>query len=176
MAKVKRASASVMAPRDQAEAETFLQRIGEAQRHVTLIETGLSENVARLKECAELDARPHQTVIAQCTAGLQLWAEANRPALTRNHATKTIKLVAGEIAWRLRPASVRITGTDAVIEAMQRLGFARFLRTKTEIDKEAMLKEPALAGKIPGVKVGTEGEDFIVTPSAEALPNAAAAA
>jgi phage host-nuclease inhibitor protein Gam len=35
---------------------------------------------------------------------------------------------------------------------------------KEEIDKQAMLKEPEVAGSVPGVTVGSEGEEFYVAP------------
>ena len=41
----------------------------------------------------------------------------------------------------------------------------RFLRTKHELDKEAILKEATDAAReIPGVRVATGGEDFVVEP------------
>ena len=176
MAKLKRASASVAVPRDGEEAAVWLQRIGEAVRACTLIETEMNRQLADIKSEAEAEARPHQAAIAQMTQGLQVWAEGNRAALTRNGATKTVRLgTAGELAWRTRPPSVRITGVDAVIEALARLGLDRFLRTKTKVDKEAMLREPAEAGRVPGVRVASEGEEFVVTPANVALETSGAA-
>ena len=170
MAKLKRASASVAVPLDGDEAGVWLERIGEAVRSRTLIETALNEQLAALRAEAEAEARPHEAAIEQMTRGLQLWAEGNRAALTRNGATKTVRLgTAGEVAWRARPRSVRITGVDAVIETLRKLGMVKFLRTKTEIDKEAMLREPAEAGRVPGVKVASEGEEFVVVPANVAL-------
>ena len=176
MAKLKRASSMVRAPKDMAEAAQFLDCIGRAVRERSGIEDGLNDQVADLRIAAEARTRPIDLEIEQMTKGLQLWAEANRPALTKDGATKTIRLATGEVAWRIRPPKVTVRGVDAVIEALQRLGLARFLRSKVEIDKEAMLREPAAAGAVPGVSIGSEGEEFVVSPASVELPDAANAA
>ena len=177
MAKLKRASASVAAPKDVDEAAAWLERIGDAVRSRTLIETALNEKLAQIRSEAEAEALPYNAAIDQLTRGLQVWAEGNRAVLTRDGATKTVKLgAAGDLVWRMRPPSVRITGVDAVIDTLRKLGLVRFLRTKIEIDKEAMLKDPAKAGEVPGVKVASDGEDFVVLPASVSLSDMPAVA
>ena len=109
------------------------------------------------------EAAPHAGVIEQFRHGIHIWAEANRSELTRDGKTKTVKLAAGEISWRVRPPKVRITGEGIVAEALKRLGLERFLRTKQEVDKEALLREPEAAKAIPGVTI-SQREDFVVVP------------
>jgi phage host-nuclease inhibitor protein Gam len=58
---------------------------------------------------------------------------------------------------------VRITGEESVRDALQRLRLDRFLRTKIEINKEAILNEPEAVALIPGIKI-SQIEDFVVTP------------
>ncbi len=174
MARVKRPSVKVVTPRDAEEANLFLERIGAAERSRLLIQAALDEQVAQLRAQAEAEARPYELAVQQMSAGLQLWAEANRASLTRNGATKTVRLAGGELAWRLRPPMVRITGVDAVIETLRTLGLDRFLRVKTEIDKDAMLREPAEAGRVAGVRIASEGEEFVVTPASVELAGVAA--
>ena len=53
---------------------------------------------------------------------------------------------------------------EAVVEIFQRMGLQRFLRTKTEVDKTAILAEPDAVRGIAGVSVITGLEDFVVTP------------
>ena len=176
MAKLKRASSMVTAPKDMMEAGLFLDRIGAAVRQRAGVESQLNDAVAGLRAEAEARTRPLDLEMEQLTRGLQLWAEANRAALTRDGATKTIKLATGELAWRRLPPKVSIRGgVDAMIERLQQLTLTRFLRVKTELDKEAMLKEPAAAAAVPGVTIGSEGEEFVVSPANVELPDAAAA-
>lgn len=174
MSKTKRKAETVKAPRDRAEAEAFLAEIGTAQRQLSVIEAALAEATAAAKVRAEAEAQPHNALIEERTRGLQLWAEANRAALTADGKTKTVQLATGDVAWRQLPPSVRITKLPEVIAALHRLGLGRFLRTKVEVDKQAMLKEAEVATTVPGVTIGSVGEEFVVAPAGMPLAKAAA--
>jgi len=162
--RVKRAAETVRAPADRAEAEAMLGRIGELTRDLAMRQAALDEEVAAAKLEAERAAAQPQAELADLTRGLQLWAEANREALTDGGRTQTVRLASGEVGWRRRPPRVTVTNGDAVVELMLSQGLERFVRTKRELDRERMLAEPAAAGAVPGVKIGSAGEDFVVTP------------
>jgi phage host-nuclease inhibitor protein Gam len=102
------------------------------------------------------------------TRRVHVWAEANRDALTSNGKTKTVKLAAGEISWRMRPPSVAVRGMAAVIEALKKLKLSRFIRTKEELDKEAVLADPDAVNAIKGISI-TQREDFVIKPDATEL-------
>lgn len=167
--KLKRPAESVAVPQTREEAEAMLARLGHLQRDVKLIGAALEESVAGEKQAAEARARPLSLEAEALTRGLQLWAEANRVSLTENGRTKTVRLATGEIAWRARPPSVKIKDQPGVIERLVQLGLARFLRTKQEINREAMLAEPSAAGAVPGVTISSEGEEFVLTPTSVEL-------
>ena len=96
--------------------------------------------------------------------GVQGWCEANRDELTNNGKTKTANLVTGEVQWRNRPPSVSIRGADSVLETLLRLGLERFIRRKEEINKEAILNEPAAVAGVAGITVKSGIEDFAIVP------------
>jgi len=169
MKRIKTRATTVAIPRDRAEAERMVAEIGAAMRARDVIQAALDETIAAAKTKAEADAAPHARIIAQCTEGLQKWAEANRAALTNENRTKTVRLATGEVSWRDRPASVRITGAEDVIARLHELKLDRFVRTKEEVDKAAMLKEPDVARSVAGVAIGSAGEEFIVTPDTTPL-------
>ena len=50
------------------------------------------------------------------------------------------------------------------MESLRTLGLHRFIRTKDEVNKEAMLNEPELAATVAGVSVIKGKEDFAITP------------
>ena len=104
---------------------------------------------------------------------MQTWCEANRKELLDGDS-KTVKFGNGEVAWRNRPPSVTLRGVEAIIEWCKRhRGFLSFLRIKAEVNKDAMLANPKMAAKIPGVKIVSGIEDFIVTPLSAALEKVA---
>ncbi|WP_439596488.1 host-nuclease inhibitor Gam family protein [Falsiroseomonas sp.] len=170
MARVKRQAEVVRAPADRAEASAMLAMIGAAQRDLAVIKAAQEETISAAKLRAELESLPLQKSILDLTRGLQLWAEANRQALTDGGKTKTVPLATGTLSWRHRPASVRLTGPDAVLAEVERLKLEQFLRRKVELNREAMLEKPELARTVPGVTIGSAGEDFIVAPSDDAPP------
>lgn len=58
-----------------------------------------------------------------------------------------------------------VRGGEAVIDAIKAMGLGeRFLRIKTEINKEAMLEDRKTAAAIRGITIGSDGEDFLVEP------------
>ena len=74
----------------------------------------MNDELAAVKERYEATADPLRKQIDALTEGLHTWCEANRDTLTQHGKTKTAALPAGEVAWRTRPPSVRITGAEAV--------------------------------------------------------------
>lgn len=165
--KLKRAAETVRVPQNREEAEAMLARLGVIRREKTLLTAALEETLDAERQRTEAVALPLKTEAEGLVRGIQLWAEANRPTLTQDGRTKTIKLATGEIAWRARPPSVKIKDMPGVMERLIQLGLARFLRTKSEINREAMLAEPSVASSVPGVTIGSEGEEFVVSPLTE---------
>ena len=163
MAKNKRAAETATPPVNRDEAETYLARIGEIQRLTQLNKTALAEAVARVTADIEAESAKLAEEEDRLFRGLQLWAEANRHALTDGGKTKTVRLGNGTIAWRLAPPSVQIKGQEAVLEYLMNntIGFTRI---KVEINREAMLARPEEAAKIPGVTIKSAGESFVVEP------------
>jgi phage host-nuclease inhibitor protein Gam len=163
--RTKRRAETAPAARDAHEANAYLARIGELQRQALLHEAALAETIARSKESTAAIVADLNAEADLLTRGLQIWAEANRHTLTDGGKTKTVKLGAGTIAWRMAPPAVRIKGQDAVLKWLLENGREEFLRRKAEIDKAAMLSMPETAAEIPGVTIASSGEEFVIEPA-----------
>jgi phage host-nuclease inhibitor protein Gam len=137
--------------------------IGRLVRERTRIETRMNDELAGIKAQFEGLAAPIAKEIEDLTRGIQAWCEAHRDELTGGGKTKTASLETGEVKWRTTPPSVQIKGTDAVLALLAQRGLDRFIRTKAEPNKEAMLNEPDVAGTVPGVTI-KQSEEFIVEP------------
>jgi phage host-nuclease inhibitor protein Gam len=164
MPKNKRAAETATPPRDRDEAEAYLERIGSIQREIQLNKTALAEAVARVTAEIEASSAKLTEENDRLFRGLQLWAEANRHALTDGGKTKTVRMGNGTIAWRLAPPSVQIKGQEAVLAYLMEKKGEEFLRTKVEINREAMLANAEQASKIPGVTIKSAGESFVIEP------------
>lgn len=149
----------------QAEAADAIRQIGDKQRELTRLKTAMNDQIAAVTATFEGDWTKLQAEIDGLGNGVQIWATANRSALTANLTIKSANLITGEIAWRFNPASVSITKAEDVLNYMQeKPELARFIRTAAEINKIALLAEPDEAVKIPGVKIKKGTETFTITP------------
>ena len=161
--RIKSAAAAVDVPQSRESAASAIAAIGIASREMTRIQAEMNDALAEIKEAYEREAEPYRLKIDALTNGLQIYCEANRAGLTQNGKVKTAALPTGEVLWRLRPPSVRITGAEAVLDALRRLGLKRFIREKEEVNKDAILNEPEAVAHVPGIAI-SQGEDFVVVP------------
>jgi phage host-nuclease inhibitor protein Gam len=160
--------AAAITLRDEHEVDAAIAQIGQAQRIRADIETRMNAELAAVKERHEAEAAPHAAVINMMGDAVRIYCEAQRARLTREGRTKTAKFGAGEVSWRMRPPRVTVRGEGILIEALKRLGLDRFIRTKEELDKNAILAEPEAVQDIKGLSI-TQGEDFVIKPFASEL-------
>lgn len=158
-----KAAAAVGVPQTLEECNRAIAEIGVAQRERDRIQADMNDSLAATREAWEAQAKPFADRIKELTAGVQLYCEAHRAELTQAGKTKTARLAAGEVSWRMRPPSVVVRGVDVVIDALKRLGLGRFVRTKEEVNKEAILAEPEVAKQVKGLTI-SQGEDFVIKP------------
>jgi phage host-nuclease inhibitor protein Gam len=170
MTKKKLNAASIRVPQNRDEVAKMIAELGEHDRAVEKIEADMNSALAKVKEAATERAKEHKAKAEELLAGVHIYCTANREALTDGGKTKTVDFGTGEVAWRWKPAKVRLSGDEEdIIARIQSKGrqFANFLRTKIEVDKDAMLKHQALAKTIEGVSIGRGGETFSVEPFAQ---------
>ena len=148
-------------PQTQAGAEALIESIGRLQREVSRIETEMNDELATIKAGYQSQAAPLNEQIQEAFDAVHAWAEANRSTLLRGKL-KTAKLATGEISWRTTPRKVVIRGADAVMDALARLA-PQFIRTKREIDKDAILADPAAVEGVKGINF-SQREEFRVVP------------
>lgn len=164
MAKAK-SKALARVPQSREDAVWTVGRIGSLRREIAAKKAGADEKLKKIGEQVEQAMTPLADELAELEAGLQAWCEANRNTLTSDGKVKFHDFGTGRVSWRLRPPKVVIRGVEAVIDGCERLGLKRFLRTKTEVNKDAMLADADTARQIAGVSISSEGEDFIVEPA-----------
>lgn len=153
-------------PQSKNDCAESIRVIGDLQREFERERAEMNDAIAAITQ-------RHQPTLAGLTqrleslqAGVQAWCEAHRVQLCGegDKLGKTANLITGEVSWRQRPPSVSIRGVDAVLETLARMQLERFVRTKAEPNKEAMLAEPEAVRGIAGINIVTGVEDFIVVP------------
>ncbi|MEL4300963.1 host-nuclease inhibitor Gam family protein [Shewanella xiamenensis] len=159
-----KAAAALYVPQSKQDVTCDIRKIGDLQREALRLETQMNDQIAAVAEAYSPQLEAIKKDLGVLTAGVQSWCESNRDELTKGGKTKTANLITGEVSWRMRPPSVSIRGIDTVLENLKSLKLDRFIRTKEEINKDAILAEPKAAAGVAGITIKTGIEDFAIVP------------
>ena len=159
-----KAKAQTNVPQTLDAAAADIRAIGDLQRELLRSTAEMNDAIAHITHTYQPVLKTIGEQIDQLQEGVQAYCEANRSELTHDGRVKTANLITGEVQWRQRPPSVRITGAESVIETLERLGLSQFVRTKQEVNKDAILNEPDGVKGVAGIVVVTGVEDFVITP------------
>ncbi len=159
-----KAKAAISVPQTRDDAAADIRVIGDLTRKLTRTTAEMNDKIAVITAEYQPTLEAQGERIKNLQEGVQSFCEAYRAELTDNGRVKTANLVTGDVSWRQRPPSVGIRGMDAVIDTLKRLALGRFIRTKEEINKEAILNEPDAVRGVAGITLVTGVEDFVITP------------
>lgn len=164
--KIKKPAAAVSVPQSREECAAYIKLLGDAQREFERTRAEMNDAIANITKSFSPVLENQTAQILALQVGIQTWAEANRVKLLGDgdKLGKTANLVTGTVSWRQRPPSISIRGVESVLETLSRMGLQRFVRTKEEPNKDAMLNEPDAVRGIAGITIVKGVEDFIVVP------------
>lgn len=153
-------------PQSKTECAEYIRSAGDLQREFERCRAEMNDAIGAITQKYQPILEDLTKRLEATQEGVQAWCEAHRVELCgeNDKLGKTANFVTGTVQWRQRPPSVAIRGADAVIETLERMGLGRFVRSKQEVNKDAMLNEPEVVRGIAGVKIITGVEDFVVTP------------
>lgn len=153
-------------PQSKNDCAQCIHQLGDLQRDFERERAEMNDAIAAITAQHQPRLADLQQRMQALQDGIQAWCEAHRVQLCGegDKLGKTANMVTGEVSWRQRPPSVSIRGVDNVIETLERMGLNRFIRSKAEPNKEAMLAEPEAVRGIAGINIVTGVEDFIVVP------------
>lgn len=169
---IKAPAAAFRVPQTRDEAVNMVAQIGHHQRERERLRLDLDGQITALREKYEGLMSPHVVELKALTSGVHTWAEAHRDELTQGGKVKTANLMTGELRWRITPPSVVLVRVSAALEELRLKGLGRFIRTKDEVNKEAILADPAAVSgcNFIGIK---QSEDFVVVPFSTELEEVA---
>jgi phage host-nuclease inhibitor protein Gam len=154
----------VGSPQNLAEAAQSLTDIGTVKRRIEELNRALNEEVECAKSEAAKKVAPLEEKRQQMIEGLYVFAGRHRAELTQDGKTRTVSVVSGDFGWRMTPPAVSIRNTEKVLAELHSRRLTAFIRTKEEINKEAMLANQENALPVPGVKI-SQHEEFFAKPS-----------
>lgn len=166
MATAKRikAKAQTYAPQTREDCIADIKKLGDIYRDRVREEADMNDAIAAITKRHSERLETLTDRIDTLQKGIQTWAEAHRDELTNGGKVKSANLITGEVSWRQRPPSCTVRGAESVIETLKKLGLGRFVRSKEEVNKEAILNETDAVRGIAGVTIVTGVEDFVITP------------
>jgi len=157
---VTRKGQSVAVPTSRSEAAELLSRLGTLKRQADAAKTLFNKRLQAAADKAEAEVGPMISQSEAIMVALEKFAEAHREELLSDGA-RSFTLANGTAGWRDHPPKVHIKCTEKVLEHLQQLKLTKFIRTVSEIDKDAMLADQATAETIDGVSIG-QGSTFFV--------------
>ena len=159
-----KAKAQITVPQTKDAAASDIRQIGDLQRNLQRTTAEMNDAIANITATYQPTLETIGEQVKQLQEGVQAYCEGHRSELTNDGKVKTANLITGEVQWRQRPPSVRITGAESVLENLKRWNLGKFIRRKEEINKEAILNEPDEVKGVAGISVVTGVEDFVITP------------
>lgn len=148
-------------PNTLIEVNAQIDRIGELNRRYESVEAERDRKIAALKTTFAGRLSVIAQSLANETAGLEAYANANRANILPKDA-KSVAFASGTIGWRFTPPKVTFGrgGAKKVLTYLREHRMMRFIRIVREVNKERMLAERP---DIPGVKY-SQKEEFFVDP------------
>lgn len=144
--------------------QNAIKEIGDISREITRLTTEMNDQIGEISKQYAPKLEALKAEIEPIQQAVQAYCEEHRLELTENGKTKTANFITGEVSWRARPPSITIRNKDGVLETLEKLGLVRFIRTKSEINKDALLAEPDVAKGIAGITFKQGVEDFVIKP------------
>ncbi|HGO5818002.1 TPA: host-nuclease inhibitor Gam family protein [Mannheimia haemolytica] len=146
------------------EVQTAIKIIGDKQRELQRLATAMNDELAAISASYAQHIDALKEDIKPMQKGVQMWCEVHRNELTDNGKCKTGSFVTGEVQWRVKPPSVSVRNAESVIELLENFGLHQFIRTKQEVNKEAVLADPQAVSAIEGINIKSGEEEFIIKP------------
>lgn len=136
------------------DAEAALGRVGENLREIQRIELEASEQIEAIKSAAKQRTDNLAKAVKADFVALTGWAAENREQLLAD-GRRTIPMTHGQVGWRWSPPAVKVKADDepAVVATLQRLKLDHLLRTRVELNREAILEEPGAVEGIAGISI-----------------------
>lgn len=155
--------------------------IGDLQRSMARHAATMNDAIAAITAQHQPGIDQFKLEIETLQQGVHGWCEAHRAELTEDGKSKTANFITGSVNWRNDPPSVAVRNAEQVLDTLTALGLVSYIRTKKEINKEAILADRAaadgkespekdaaadrlklLAGLTVTIKAGVE--QFVITP------------
>jgi len=130
-----RSTSNSMTIKSLEEADFILKEMCDLESRIEEIDNTANEQIARLKETAAKEGKPLRDRYKSCVKAMEAFARYFRGEFFTDK--KSLSRTFGTFGFRKAPDSISVTNETA--ELLKKHGLEKFIRTKIEPDKEAML-------------------------------------
>ncbi|QEY23820.1 host-nuclease inhibitor Gam family protein [Neisseria animalis] len=137
-----------------------VKEYGALSRKLDKAATKLADKTAALKEKYQAETAADTAALEELETRIKVYAEAHKAELTGGKG-QTAKIGAACIKWRKGRPSVKVTGNpEEIIKAIKRRRLSRWIYSREEINKAAILQEidTLQAKPIDGLEIIPAGE------------------
>ncbi|UOO93558.1 host-nuclease inhibitor Gam family protein [Vitreoscilla stercoraria] len=135
---------------NKADFEAAFAELINAEKQLANLSSKTTAKQLALQEKHQQATAPIAQHIASLRSQIAMYASHHRDELTNGGKSKSIAMVNGAIKWRKTPSSVKVTGDlDTIMDDLKKRRLSRFLRTKTELNKTAIMAEAEALQKRP---------------------------
>lgn len=167
----RRKNTAVIAPSDASEATLMIGEYVDIERQAALERLAAADAIDRIKHQCDTRLRELEAQSADLFAGLKAWWESGgKDELAKGK--RSAEIGGAKVGIRLTPAAVKLkrgVKAAAVVSWLKGLRWARakdFLRTKTELDKPAVIKavqaDAAVAERFANHLIVQQVDEFFI--------------
>ncbi|EMF79704.1 Gam-like protein [Leptospira weilii serovar Topaz str. LT2116] len=164
--------------KNKTELEAGMEFMGEQMLEKERLVNEANQKISQIRSKLEEVLYPIQSKIDHVTSGIAFFVQKNREELFPDPNVKTCKLISGTLNYRKAPVSVKTKNSaklltsilakngllllfDTLIKRLSKV----FLRVSLELNKDAILKDPAGAYQKIGAELSEEKERLYIKPS-----------
>jgi phage host-nuclease inhibitor protein Gam len=117
------------------EADAILREMCGIEAQIEAVDNDADEQIAKIKKAAAEEGKPLRDRYKSCVKAMEAYARYFRGELFKDR--KSLERPFGAFGFRKAPDSVSVSKETA--DLLQKFGLKKYVRTKIEPDKEAML-------------------------------------
>lgn len=188
MATKKHKGPAIEVPTDPLQVDNLILQLGTLDRQLAALKLSHEERLAPLHAEFARQALTIQSQINERFTKIHGYCSAHRDELLPDKDLKTATFGSGTVAWKIRPPSVEFKKgmkVEDVVSAIKRHAESvkglsivphlfqetmGLIRTKEEVNKEAVLEKPELIAGMDAIYIRKDMEDFVITPTEVKLP------
>lgn len=144
-------------PTNTREAAAYSHKLAAVLGTISAAEAELAQKIEELQKLYDANIVTMTKRALALAKSIHVYATEHREDLTEKGVRKTVELSnAVTMRWYITPPAIALekdVKAEDIVDELKKLDLKRFIRTKEELDKELLLKEPDVANSLKGLSI-----------------------